>query len=451
MPAVVLSQLGLTGQQVDVLHGGDVHPDGRLLTIAEIAAELAKLGGLPAGDRAADLDRTRLRIAYSHRGPSWKGPSGPVQRTLFPSTVPPLGAPAEVTSAGAPADSDTPEREQHSSPAGGQRDGGTTTLAGSAEARSRVADGRTGGDTSLASPGIPGDPRMPEVVAGAGGTPIEEPRGAAAPDPAPDPRAGLEVPQVARQAPSTGGPRRLLMDPAWVVVVAAHAGAGATSVAVMVADAVAAAGRAAHLIDTSRPSRSGLVGVASRELGQLEGGRWQRGTRDGVTVDRPTSDAPPTGWPELSTGTASGTGGVTVLDLGLAEAGPLSRLAAARCRTVLVARCTVPGVRAVERQLSVLSDGRLPGDGRTVVALLGPGRWPGPVAASAGPVLRGLHGRGRVVTVPADRRLEATGLTSRPLPRPLIGAGRGLLAHLDQARPGPSATGATGAPTEGNT
>lgn len=163
------------------------------MTIAEIAAELAKLGGLPAGERAAALDRTRLRIAYSHRGASWKGPSGPVQRTLFPSTVPPLGAPAEVTSAGAPADSDTPEREQHSGPARGQRDGDTTTLAGSAEARSTVAEGGTGGDTCLGSPESPGDSLMLEVIAGAGGTPIEPP-GAAAPDPAPDPRAGAEVP-----------------------------------------------------------------------------------------------------------------------------------------------------------------------------------------------------------------------------------------------------------------
>jgi len=257
---------------------------------------------------------------------------------------------------------------------------------------------------------------------------------------------------------ASGTPARLRLDPGWTVVVAAHAGAGATSVAVAVADAAALAGRGAHLLETARPSRSGLVAVSSRELGLLDGGLWRRGLRDGVTVDRPASDRPPTGWPELpapppwhpAAGAADGAP-LTVLDLGLPTAGPLSRLAEAGCPTVVVARCTVPGVRAVEHTLAGLQGLQ------AVVVLLGPGRWPSEATASTGPLLRAARQDGRVVGVRLDRRLEATGLTAGRLPRSLIAAGRDLLEHLAGTRPVPSVAGATGtcgatgAPTERNT
>jgi len=227
-----------------------------------------------------------------------------------------------------------------------------------------------------------------------------------------------------------------------VVVIAAHAGAGATSVALMIADAAAGSGRATHLVDTSRPRRSGLVAVPTRELGELAGGLWRRGLRDGVTVDRPTGDVAPTGWPTATDDRDKPDArSVTVLDLGLPGEGPLTRLATAGCRTVVVARCTVPGVQAVETQLAAL------GAGQTVVALVGPGRVPSAVGACTGPLLRGLRSAGRVVAVPVDRHVATTGLTSRPLPRPLIGAGRGLFELLDRARPGLAVPGATSAST----
>jgi len=459
---VILSEIGRPGQHVDVFHGGDVGADGRLLTIAEIAEELRRLSAGPGtgADLSPETATARLRLVAS-RSSGWRGRTRTLsQAALFPAAVPALSA--------EPARS-APLQPQAAGPAGAESEGAESPPSAG---EGRPPTGEPAGRGAPENPRIrgPGSGRGAPTSALAGtGAPPPEDQGAPPPAQARAPlvpdreRLATGSPAAGRAAADTttvaaGTPARLRLDPGWTVVVAAHAGAGATSVAVAVADAAALAGREAHLLDTARPSRSGLVAVSSRELGLLDGGLWRRGRRGGVTVDRPASDRPPTGWPELpapapwqpAAGAVHGSP-LTVLDLGLPTAGPLSRLAEAGCPTVVVARCTVPGVRAVEHTLAGLQGSP------AIVALLGPARWPSEATASTGPLLRAARQDGRVVGIRLDRRLEATGLTAGRLPRSLIAAGRDLLEHLAGTHPVRSVSGATGtsgatgAPTERNT
>ncbi len=93
----------------------------------------------------------------------------------------------------------------------------------------------------------------------------------------------------------------------------------------------------------------------------------------------------------------------------------------------------MPGVRLTEQLLDQLA--RQP----FVVAAVSSSRWPGEVIASLGPRLRALRASGRVIAVPMDRRLEVTGLTSSPLPKPVRSAGRSLLERIDDGHPGGAA------------
>ncbi len=68
-----------------------------------------------------------------------------------------------------------------------------------------------------------------------------------------------------------------------VVVVGAHAQAGASTVAL----AVAQADPCARLVEISLPARSGLAGAGSAELGELSS--WVRSQRDGVVIERPAT------------------------------------------------------------------------------------------------------------------------------------------------------------------
>ncbi len=212
-----------------------------------------------------------------------------------------------------------------------------------------------------------------------------------------------------------------------VAVVAGHAGAGASTVALAIVDALSAAGRPARLIETAAASRSGLVAVATAELGVDPTGGWRRGSRQLTTVYRRTAE--PAGgrggedWPGLP---AAALPVLTVLDLGLPSSRCLSWLAARMPRTVVVCRPTVPGVRQAERLLAQV-------DGWPLVAAVGGGRWPGPVLASLGPRLRDLREGGQVVCVGLHSGLQMSGPTQARLPRPVAAAGRALLARLDPA------------------
>jgi hypothetical protein len=225
------------------------------------------------------------------------------------------------------------------------------------------------------------------------------------------------------------------LDAAWVSVVAAHAGAGASTVALAIADAAAAAGRPTHLVETAHPTRSGLVGAANAELGIDASGAWRRGSRGQATIDRRAGNDTPIGWPAL---TASDDG-LVVIDLGLPTPDGLARLATSGCRVVVVCRPTVPGVRLAEQLLNSVPS-------PVIVASVGAAKWPGEVSASLGPLLRELRATNAVVPVPADRRLEVTGPTNSPLPKPVATAGRSLLGLIDAARSGDATASAQSAP-----
>jgi hypothetical protein len=221
----------------------------------------------------------------------------------------------------------------------------------------------------------------------------------------------------------------------WVGVVAAHAGAGASAVALAIADAAAAVGRITHLIETAHPGRSGLVAAARAELGVDPGGGWRRGSRGLVTVHRRADNEIPTGWPALP----GSEDGLVVVDLGLPSPDCVARLVAGDGRTVVVYRPTVPGARLAEKLLNSIP-------GWVTAASVGPGRWPAEVAAGLGPRLRALRASSALVTVPADRRLEVTGLTSSALPKPVAAAGRSLLALINATHPGETPVPALSAP-----
>jgi hypothetical protein len=237
------------------------------------------------------------------------------------------------------------------------------------------------------------------------------------------------------------GPRRWARRPAdaaptacadglekrWLSVVAAHAGAGASTVALAIADAAAAvAGRGAHLVEMAHPTRSGLVAVADAELGVDPAVPWRRGRRGRVTIHRRANNDIPTNWPAL----AASENELVVIDLGSPMFDSLTRLPTGGCRTVVVCRPTVPGVRLAEQFLNT------PVTGPVIVASIGAGRWPAEVSASLGPRLRALRAGNAVVTVPTDRRLEVTGLTSSPLTKPVADAGRSLLELIDAPHSG---------------
>jgi len=219
-----------------------------------------------------------------------------------------------------------------------------------------------------------------------------------------------------------------------VMIIAACPGAGASTVALAISDAAAATGRRVHLVETADPTRSGLLSAARAELGTDSTGEWRRGARSLITLDRRAAAAAPASWPPpLSTG---GEAALTVIDLGAVPAPLMGRLARGQSRTVVVCRCTLPGIRLVEQLL-----GQLPGP-PVAVAALGAGRWPGEVRSSVGPVLAKLRAAGRVVNVPTDPGLECTGPSSAPLPKAVTAAGRALLDLINDPRPGAPRTAA---------
>ena len=199
-----------------------------------------------------------------------------------------------------------------------------------------------------------------------------------------------------------------------VVVLAAHSGAGASTVALAIADTAAMAGPV-QLVEWCDPGRSGLVSVATSELGVLDGGAWRRGLRGTVTIDRRASSDASSPWPAPMQ-----LGGLRIADLGQLTA----RSVLDRLPVVVVCRASVPGIRQAEQLLATVAE-------PVAVAAVGPSRWTGPVRATAGARMRHLRDAGRIISVPIDRHLEIAGLTTSPLPKPVLATGRALLHLID--------------------
>jgi hypothetical protein len=211
------------------------------------------------------------------------------------------------------------------------------------------------------------------------------------------------------------------------MVVGCHGGAGASVVALAVAQAAAEFGRCVRLLDCASAERSGLLTAADADLG-AGGAGWRRGRRGGLLIDRVAgqltsiADVPVPSQEPLTRA------GITVVDTGWGAGEVLSpgtwlAQAAPSAAVVLVARASVPGLRKVEQALAIAP-------GAPVLALRGPRRWQRSVRASAGAQVLLAQGSGRVVTVATDRHLAASGITGAPLPRAVLEAGRQILAAL---------------------
>lgn len=335
-----LSDVGVTGQQVDVINGGDVDPSGRLLSTAELQQRFRAL-------REQRLGELRQNSPHADTPPR---PTQHPDASQRPHTSP---APAN---AGPHTFSDEIEGRPHTSARAGEDRPHTSTRP--------VADAR------------------------------------------PDPGSGDALGQD------------------WVAVVSAHSGAGASCVALTLADTLVDEHRPCRLIEAAHPARSGLVAAATAELGTDPTGAWRRGSRRLTTLYRRAAGAAPGGWPEPIQAAT------TVVDLGLPAPANIARLVADRPCVVLVCRVTVPGLRMAEQALGELAGTPI------VLAAVGPSRWPGEVIASLGPRVRELRDGRRLVTVPDDRHLQVTGPTNSPLPKSVSHAGRELLGLIDAARSG---------------
>jgi hypothetical protein len=221
-----------------------------------------------------------------------------------------------------------------------------------------------------------------------------------------------------------------------VMVVGCHGGAGASTVALAMALAALESGRSVRLLDCASAERSGLLTAVDAELGVEPG--WRRGRRARLPIDRvagvlaSAADVPVP--PDEPLGAVE----VTVLDSGWGATGVLSgdswlARAAESAAVVLVARATVPALRQLEQAMAMCCQD-------PVVAVQGPSRRDRSVHATSGPLLLAALAAGQVVSVPSNRRLASAGITSAPLPRGVLEAGRQLFARALAAHP--QATGA---------
>ncbi len=223
-----------------------------------------------------------------------------------------------------------------------------------------------------------------------------------------------------RSSPTWSGWPEWMRGHKVIAVAGATPGCGCSTVALALADAVAARRGPALLVDYAAPDRSGLIAATDAELGPLEGG-WRFGRRgQGLLIVRraargTSAPCPPPGLPPDET---------LVVDLGHLEPADAAMVAASCVAMVLVGRAGVPGLQAVERHLSGLP---LAPAHHVVAALTGSARWSRAARAAAGPGLRRLLAAELVVPVPVPTRLQERGLTPDPLPRPVNAAGKQLL------------------------
>ena len=217
-----------------------------------------------------------------------------------------------------------------------------------------------------------------------------------------------------------------------VMVLGCHGGAGASTIALSVAQAAGESGRSVRLLDCASAERSGLLTAVDAELGAGSSG-WRRGRRGRLPIDRVAEVLASAADVPAPAEEAPGQVEVTVLDTGWGATGVLSgdswmARAAESAAIVLVARATIPALRQLEQVLATC-----PGD--PVVAVQGPIRWDRSVRATAGPLLLAAETAARVVRVPSDRHLAACGITSAPLPRAVLRAGRQIYTRAVAAYP----------------
>jgi hypothetical protein len=188
-----------------------------------------------------------------------------------------------------------------------------------------------------------------------------------------------------------------------VCVHGAHHGAGASTIAVALTDALCGRGVAdVSLIDLADHEAYGASEAieVQADLG-LRG--WTGGRRGGARIVRL---GPPDHADDID--------GNVVVDV--CRHGRTFEL------NVVVCRGTVLSIRRAESILARAPD--------CVVAVVGASKWPAPVRTGLGPLLAVASSSGRVVFFPRERALEVNGLSAEPLPQSTLRAAGRLLDLL---------------------
>jgi hypothetical protein len=242
-----------------------------------------------------------------------------------------------------------------------------------------------------------------------------------------------------QESPAAAGKARAVPDsPTWtpgnaeqvLPVVACAAASGASTIALALASA---AGGSARILEC-RGTTSGLAAASTAELGPHPSG-WRRGMRGDVLLERAgglltrVNEVPLPSVPDRPLA-------LTVLDVGwdlrhvLDFPCWMGEQVRAAGVVVVVSRATIPGLLHLETTLSLLDQIR------AVAAILGSPckRWSKAVWHSSGPMTKAVQDSGRLIVIPHDSRLAATGLDSRPLPRQLLEAAHAILELAGSAK-----------------
>jgi len=196
-----------------------------------------------------------------------------------------------------------------------------------------------------------------------------------------------------------------------ILVVGCSGSAGTSTVALLLAETIPRS----RLVECAPGAGSGLAGASTAELGEAAYG-WIEGTRGEVRIQRRRDQvATPD---ELPRPLPCWPGAISVVDSWwslrrvLAGNGWLAELARSCSRVVLVTRATVPGLRQLEGDLSLVEADRC----WAVTIGVASHRLSRVVEHSMGPRTRQLRRAGRLVVLPYSGALAQAGITTEPLP-----------------------------------
>jgi hypothetical protein len=236
-----------------------------------------------------------------------------------------------------------------------------------------------------------------------------------------------------------------------IPVLAGSAGAGASSIAAAITDALQQAERCALLVDADDPARSGLASASTHD------GPWVKrisdhvavrySWRDNALVARLLTELPaitpgmvpaPPDWlsdpapdPLQATVVDLGHGGWRAAATPLEGAGAWLRRGLPAQRPILVVRATRPSLRQAEQLLARLEPWVDRGAATPVQQLVvnGARKWPSGVAGAAGPRVAALLDD--ALFVPHQTGWDVAGVTDEPSPSRAVNALWLLLASWD--------------------
>lgn len=180
-----------------------------------------------------------------------------------------------------------------------------------------------------------------------------------------------------------------------VSVSGAHPGAGATTVALALADAISMGEPEVALVDEALTADAFAASECEVNAGHPG---WKAGRRGSVRIVRGTTSA------ELPGGDR------VIVDGSRPEA----------THHVLVCRATLPSLRRAEPSMT----------SGTAVAVVAAARWPRRLRASIGPAMSEAISDGRVVFFPYSRDLDQYGVDAEPLPATTLAVARRLAELL---------------------